>query len=181
MSNESEKPFGELGERLRSLREHIRESLEDASGAAEIDAPTLQSFEEGRERPDEDILHVLLHHFDASDDVAEELWGLAGYQVPKHHGKPSSDDEDMFQSTPAMLILPIDGRILYTDSVQVGVNKQGVVLNFMQNVHGGKTVPVSRVGMSKSHAQSLIKLLQDCLDNVDPKQLSDKNNSDKQG
>ncbi|TXG76747.1 hypothetical protein E6P97_03065 [Patescibacteria group bacterium] len=180
MSKESEKPFGELGERLRSLRERLQESLEDASGAAEIDPPMLQSYEDGTERPEEDILHVLLHHFDASDDVAEELWRLAGYGSSRLHHIPNADDGS-FQSTPAMLVLPIDARILYSDSVQVGVNKQGVTLNFTQNIGpDNKPVPVSRIGMSKEHAQTLVALLQDCLKHADPKQLPEEK-ADKQG
>lgn len=177
LMSEIKKPFAELGAKLKHLRECNQESLEDASGAAEIDALTLQAFEDGIERPDEDILHVLLHHFDASEDIAEELWQLAGYRLAEVESKKSS-----YQATPAIMVLPIDGRILYSDSVHVGVNNQGVVLNFMQNVGlDGKSVPVSRIGMSKDHARSMIKLLSDCLEHAEPKQLPDKKDSDKQG
>jgi len=180
MKDIHKKPFAELGARLKGLRERNQETLEDASGAAEIDAPMLKAFEEGRERPDEDILHVLLHHFDANEETAEELWRLAGYRPL---GSTSANDSDStnYQATPAMFILPIDGRILYSDSVHVGVNKQGVILNFMQNVAPeGKTIPVSRIGMSKDQAQSMIKLLQDCLEHSKPKHLPDQNDSNKQ-
>ncbi|MCA9331229.1 helix-turn-helix domain-containing protein [Candidatus Saccharibacteria bacterium] len=178
MSTETPQPFGELGQRLRLLRERIQETLEDASGAAEIDPPMLQAYEDGTERPDEDILHVLLHHFDVSEDDAEELWRLAGYQSLRSEKGNSSSEDGGFQPTPAMFVLPIDGRILYSDMVHVGVNKQGVVLNFMQNVGpDNKIMPVSRVGMSKDHARALIQLLQDCLDHSEPKQLPEEKDS----
>lgn len=182
MSTESSQPFGELGQRLKSLREHNQETLEDASGAAEIDPPMLQAYEDGIDRPAEDILHVLLHHFDVSDDVAEELWHLAGYQPFRQDKSTAQADDGSFQPTPAMFVLPIDGRILYSDMVHVGVNKQGVVLNFMQNVGpDNKTMPVSRIGMSKDHARALVQLLQDCLNHSGPKQLPRQKDSDKQG
>jgi transcriptional regulator with XRE-family HTH domain len=180
MSEQSNNPFAELGAKLRRLRERKHESLEDASGAAEIDPPTLKSYEEGVERPEEDILHVLLHHFDANEEQADELWSLAGYRG--FDASKQSSDEASFQPTPAMFVLPIDGRILYSDSVHVAVNKQGVVLNFMQNVGpDGKILPVSRIGMSKEHANAMIQLLSDCLQHSDPKQLPNKKDSDKQG
>ncbi len=180
MSELSHNPFAELGAKLRRLRERRQETLEDASGAAEIDPPTLKSYEDGIERPEEDILHVLIHHFDANDEQADELWSLAGYRS-FDTDKPQSDDTS-FQPTPAMFVLPIDGRILYSDSVHVAVNKQGVVLNFMQNVGpDGKILPVSRIGMSKEHAKAMIQLLTDCLEHSEPKQLRRKKDSDKQG
>lgn len=177
MSESKDKPFEILGKKLKSLRERNKESLEDASGAAEIDPPMLEAYEKGIDRPAEDILHVLLHHFDASEDDADELWQLAGYK-----GLGSDDSSSRFQPTPAMMVLPIDGRILYSDAVQIGVNEQGVIINFMQNVApDNKPVPVSRIGMSKEHAETIIRLLRDCLDNAKPKQLPDKNSTDKQG
>jgi transcriptional regulator with XRE-family HTH domain len=180
MSEQSNTPFSELGARLRRLREHRQESIEDASGAAEIDPPTLQSYEDGIERPAEDILHVLLHHFDANEQQVDELWSLAGYRT--FDSDKQSPDDAQFQPTPAVFVLPIDGRILYSDSVHVAVNKQGVVLNFMQNVGpDGKIMPVSRIGMSKQHAKAMIQLLTDCLEHSGPKQIPKQKDSEKQG
>src|SRR5690606_5047526 len=129
---------------------------------------------------EEDILHVLLHHFDANEEQADELWSLAGYRT--FDANKAQTEDSPFQPTPAMFVLPIDGRILYSDSVHVAVNKQGVVLNFMQNVGpDGKILPVSRIGMSKDHARAMMQLLNDCLNHSEPKQLPHKKDSDKQG
>lgn len=166
MNERKRQPFAELGAKLKLLRERKQESLEDASGAVEIDAPMLQAFEEGKERPAEDILHVLLHHFDVQDEVAEEVWNMAGYQLPQDIDMGSSMESarTRHQSVPAMLVLPLDNRILYSDSVQVNANHRGVILNFMQNVGpDNKPVPVSRIGMSREHAEHLLALLGDCL------------------
>ncbi|MCX6729702.1 MAG: hypothetical protein NTV95_03595 [Candidatus Saccharibacteria bacterium] len=60
--------------------------------------------------------------------------------------------------------MPVDLRIVYTDTAHVMVNNFGVVMNFMQtNGNGGQPLAVSRIGMSKEHAQSLIKMLQQSL------------------
>ena len=41
------------------------------------------------------------------------------------------------------------------------VNNHGVVMNFMQGApNGGQPTVVSRLGMSREHAQSLVELLQ---------------------
>lgn len=181
MREQDNKPFSDLGAQLKSLRERNQESIEDASGAAEIDPPTLEAFEEGTERPAEDTLHVLLHHFDVSDEQADELWHLAGYRDDRP-GSTHTGRSDGYQSVPAMFVLPIDGRILYSDSVQVNVNSRGVVINFMQNAGpDGKPIPVSRIGMSKQHAQSMIDLMTECLTRSKPKQLPDKKSTDRQG
>lgn len=183
MSERKRQPFADLGAKLKLLRERKQESLEDASGAAEIDAPTLQAFEEGKERPAEDILHVLLHHFDAQDEVAEELWSMAGYKMPRDVEDAMELSQTKYQSVSAMFVLPLDNRILYSDSVQVNTNNHGVVLSFMQNVGSdNKPAPVSRIGMSREHAQHLLMLLNDCLSNSNrgPKPRSDENATDKQ-
>lgn len=185
MTERNRQPFAKLGAKLKLLRERKQESLEDASGAVEIDAPMLQAFEEGKERPAEDTLHVLLHHFDVQDDVAEEVWGMAGYTSP-HDAETGSraDSSTKYQSMPAMFVLPLDNRILYSDSVQVNANRHGVILSFIQNVGSdNKPLPVSRIGMSREHAEHLLTLLSDCLTNSDPDhpQPPAKTPTDKQG
>ena len=66
--------------------------------------------------------------------------------------------EDMVSQTAFMPLSEL--KISYTDMVHVSVNNFGVVLNFMQNV-GPQNHPVvvSRLGMSKEHAQSVIDVL----------------------
>ena len=61
----------------------------------------------------------------------------------------------------AVMVMPVDMRIAYTDMAHVVVNDHGVVMNFMQT--GGpnnQPMVVSRVGMSKEHAAHIVDLLQ---------------------
>lgn len=48
---------------------------------------------------------------------------------------------------------------MYSDMVQVSSNKYGVVINFIQTAPGGNAAVVSRLGMSKDHAASLVDIL----------------------
>ena len=62
----------------------------------------------------------------------------------------------------------MDARVVYTDNVQVEESKYGVTINFHQSSGvQGKSVPVSRVGMSREQAE---KLLQTLTDKLSPKQ-----------
>jgi len=72
-------PFKTLGTHLKYLREQVRESLAEVSGAVEIDVNVLERIEQGFERPSEDILLLLISHFAMPDQEAVQLWELAGY------------------------------------------------------------------------------------------------------
>ena len=74
------KPYEKLGEQLKTLRQDSKESLAEVSGAVEIDANVLERFEAGIDRPDEDILNLLIDHYNLKDNIADQLWELAGYE-----------------------------------------------------------------------------------------------------
>jgi transcriptional regulator with XRE-family HTH domain len=172
----SDFPYKPLGARLRRLREQLRETLAEVSGAVEIDIEALSSMERGLERPSEDILLLLISHFSAKDEEAERLWDLAGYQREKLRGDSDTEsfnghDEDD-EARPIVMVMPMDARIAYTDMAHVVINDFGVVVNFMQaNGPSNKPFIVSRLGMSREHAQSVIDMLQKALKSSEPKHL----------
>lgn len=47
--------------------------------------------------------------------------------------------------------------ILYTDNINMSVNKNGAVINIMQNVGDGQVRVVARVGMSRDHAREFVE------------------------
>jgi len=50
-------------------------------------------------------------------------------------------------------------------------NNHGVIMNFMQGAGSGKSpLAASRVGMSKEHARSVLKMLEKTLDEADKAQ-----------
>ena len=171
--------FGSLGKQLRSLREAIHETLAEVSGAVEIDIKELASFELGQQRPSEDILLLLISHFGAKDDEAVKLWELAGYNLEKIPGSHMHNDSEG-QARQGVMVAPADARIVYTDMVHVMVNNYGVVMNFMQGAGPNlQPLAITRVGMSREHAKSVLEVLKTTLDQAEhpitpqkPKKLS---------
>lgn len=160
-------PYKTLGARLRGMRERLRESLAEVSGAVEIDLEMLTEIEQGKNRPSEDILLLLISHFAIKEDEATKLWDLAGYEKDTGTNSMSADEFGAIKN--AVMVMPFDIRIVYTDMAHVVVNDHGVVLNFMQtNGPNNQPLVVSRLGMSKEHARSVIELLQKTLAEVEP-------------
>lgn len=169
-------PYKRLGLYLKRLRVKLQESIAEVSGAVEIDASLLNEIETGIKRPSEDILLLLISHFSLKEDEAVQLWELAEFDdgdLPIKNG--SNSDET---TRHAAIVTPEELRISYTDMVHVTVNNYGVVMNFMQSM-GPTNQPmiVSRVGMSKEHAKSVLEVLQKTLEQKSlpaPKSNSDK-------
>ncbi len=154
----SEFPYRSLGIRLKKARQKLQETLAEVSGAVEIDLDTLKDIEYGALRPSEDVLLLLANHFDLSDEATTKLWELAGYDK----AEVGSTDSD----TPnTVFVMPFDVRVVYADMAHVTANEFGVVVNFLQS-GGANSQPmaISRVGMSREHAKSVIRLMQEALD-----------------
>lgn len=153
-----ELPYKVLGARLRRMRESQRESVAEVAGSVEVDLAIIADIEQGKSRPAEDILLLLISHFSVKEDEATKLWELAGYEKLDGLG----DDTSGLRNT--VMVMPVDARVLYTDMAHVVANQHGIVLNFMQtNGPTSQPMMVSRLGMSREHASSLIELLQQAL------------------
>jgi transcriptional regulator with XRE-family HTH domain len=159
--NSSLLPYRALGKKLKTFRVQAKETLADTSGAVEVDVKQMAAYELGQARPAEDILLLLISHFGAHADEAVHLWELAGYNLP---GKPTLN-------IAAVDVQQTDPLILYTDVVDVAVNNHGVVMKFMQTTNQSSPPKiVAKVGMSREHAKSIVKILQITLERTD-KQL----------
>jgi transcriptional regulator with XRE-family HTH domain len=168
-------PYKSLGIRLKRLREKLQETLAEVSGAVEIDTVHLTEIEKGSKRPSEDILLLLISHFGMKEEDATTLWELANYE-PKNTTLANVTPEDV--NNHALMIMPIEPRIIYTDMMHVIVNNYGVVMNFMQGSGpNNQPVAVARIGMSKDHAKSVLEILQKTLAQSDPKGLPASDNS----
>ncbi len=180
-------PYKTLGARLRGMREKLRESLAEVSGAVEIELDALTEIEQGVNRPSEDILLLLISHFALKEDEATKLWEIAGYEKIDEATAMSIDESGDIKNS--VIVMPVDARIAYTDMAHVVANQHGVVVNFMQtNGPGNQPMAVSRLGMSREHAKSLVELLQRTIAGVEqpvqqalpaPKQSKEKKDSKK--
>lgn len=157
--NDKKRPYSELGQKLKAAREHSQQSITEVSGAVEIDEGLLKRIEEGLERPEEDILLLLINLFNVQDNEAVSLWRMADYDRA-YPGDIKVEDGDGLK--PMVMMLALDLRTMYSDGLEVAVNKAGVTLNFLQS-SGQSNLPVARVGMSHSQAELVIKTLEQAL------------------
>lgn len=171
------KPYQTLGNHLRYLREQLSESLAEVSGAVEIDERQLERIEAGHERPAEDILLLLISHFDMQDQEAVQLWELAGYDgMGASQPKVEEIIEDLTSGQKSVVVLlGVDTRTAYSDSVSIESDAAGVTIKFGQLNSKRQAQHVAKVGMSYEQAEEVLHKLQSALlkgkYNKQPKQL----------
>lgn len=167
-------PYSRLGAQLQRLRRAAKETIDELSGAIEWPAAELKAIESGRRRPPEEVLMLIIMHFNLSDRQGISLWEMAGYTPPKSRPRSSrrTSTSGETELKPAIVVMPIDNRVVYTDMAHVMANDFGVILNFLQTTDPAQPpVAVARVGMSRQHAASLLSLLQATLAPQPPKLL----------
>jgi len=156
-------PFKNIGERLKQWRQRVHESIDEVSGAVEIDKDQLLKIEKGLELPSEDILLLLISHLDVEEKDAQTLLEQAGYARAQLDGSGlSSMDEQIIKQT--LMIIPVDNRILYSDSVNVSATPNGLVMDFLQTTNNTQPATIGRIGVSLEHAERLQKLLAEMLE-----------------
>ena len=157
MERPNSQPFALLGQRLKQFRETRRESLAEVSGAVEIEPDLLERFERGEICPSEEILNLLINHFSLQDQEAGQLWEWAGITPGSEQRFDSLQD---LTSKATLVLVAIDSRVQYSDSVNIKVDANGVVFNFMQVGMSGQNVPAARVGMSHEHAERFMHIME---------------------
>lgn len=163
MSETPAEPYSTLGNHLRYLREQQRESVAEVSGAVEIDETVLERIEAGCERPPEEVLMLLISHFNMQDQEAVQLWELAGYDGEHNRGPTRTEDvlqEAMGQNKSVIVVLGLEGRTMYTDNVIVQADTSGVKLNFGQLTSKQQHQPLAKLGMSYEQAAIVLQELQ---------------------
>lgn len=151
-----------LGARLKFLREQWHQSVREVSDTLEIEENMLRAYEDGKTAPPVDILDMLINHFLLTEDQAQDLRELA--DGPREEGEnilPGNLEEMLARQL--VMFLPIDSKVVYTDSMQAIVTDNGVILQFMQQTGNGQSIPISKVGMSRKHAEKVIEVLQNTL------------------
>ena len=166
----NEKPFKAVGDRLKFLREQWQQTIREVSDTLEIDEGTLRSIESGQTLPDIDVLDMLISHFLLTDDQADDLRQLVdntlGKKAPDLGLLPMGLDENLAKQI--VMLMPSDNKVVYTDGMNANVNDHGVILQFMQQTPSSQQpAVVSRVGMSREHAEKIINVLKHTLDEYD--------------
>jgi transcriptional regulator with XRE-family HTH domain len=154
-------PYQTLGHQLLRLRQIRQESVAEVSGAVEIEPSALERFEQGLELPSEDILLLLISHFNIHDDEAVKLWEMAGYD---HEDQAGNSQPQQQGKQPVLMVLGLDSRIVYSNGVHVSADPSGVVMSFTQYADPTQqATAVARVGMSRDQAEKVLETLQQAL------------------
>jgi transcriptional regulator with XRE-family HTH domain len=148
----SKPPFATLGGHLKHLRQQAQQTLAEVSGAVEIDQAALERIENGQERPAEDVLVLLINHFNMADGEADHLWELAGYI---NNDRQTPDQK-------LVLLLALDNRVLYSDGLDINCTPAGMTLTFTQNGQP-EPLPVAKIGLSYDQAARVSDALQRAL------------------
>jgi hypothetical protein len=156
--SEQNAPFITLGRHLKYVREQLQQSLAEVSGAVEIEETALQKIEAGAERPAEDILLLLISHYGLQDQQAVQLWELADYDADAP--EQIRPDADPTNGKSIVMLLALDTRTMYSDGLDISVNKAGMTLNFTQATSKSQTAPIARIGMSLEQAEAVVRKLQ---------------------
>lgn len=175
MSKENGMPYKALGDRIKFLREQWQQSLRELSSVLEIDIDTLKLIEAGKILPESYLLDMMINHFLLTEDQAEDLRELAYISEDKAGGiNFPAGLEDMLAKQ-IVMFMPVDSKVVYTDAMNANVNDHGVMLQFMQQIPGNaQPTVVSRVGMSREHAEKVIRVLTQTLEQYDLNQKSPK-------
>lgn len=165
MPNIEDHPYRAFGAKIKHFREQWKQSVSEVSGTLEIDEIFLKEIESGKTLPTENQLDMIINHFLLTNEQADELRGLA-----HSHSEQIADNliggvEDMLMKQ-LVMYMPVEQRVVYTDGMNVTVNRHGVVLQFTQNSSGGpkiKSNVVCQVGMSREHAEKVVEVLKKTL------------------
>ncbi len=166
-----EKPFADLGKHLRNVRELSKRSIAEVSGAIEIDEKTLKRIEVGQDRPEEDVMLLLISYFNVQDQEALHLWELAEYdsEITDHvqFSETNSDPEvASLMSKSIIMMLAMDVRTMYSDGIDIQTTLAGVTLNFTQtsqNNGQNNNISVAKVGLSHNQAEEVLRSLERAL------------------
>lgn len=165
----TEQPHKALGEKIKHIRQQWKQSIDEVSTTLEIDQKQLKQIESGNVLPNDHTLDMIINHFLLSEEQAMELRAMAMLQGDGLGASIAhSGLEDMLMKQ-VVMYLPVDNRIVYTDSMNATVNKHGMTLQFMQS-QNGKNTPISQVGMSREHAERMLKVIQTTLEKYDKSQ-----------
>lgn len=178
MAESNNQPYKALGAKIKHLRQQWKQSLGEVSGSLEVDEKILKEIESGRTIPSSELLEMIISHFLLTEEQAEELHQLAVVHQANDSEALMGGLEDMIMKQ-IVMYLPLDSKAVYTDRMNATVNKDGVILQFLQNGGPGKqAIPVSQVGMSREHAERVIEVLTKTLQEYDrnqnPKLLPEK-------
>ena len=156
-------PLQLLGQKIRSKRLDLKQSISEVSGSIEVDEKELLKIEVGLKKPSQEVLELLIEHFKISELEASSLFELAGYGMEKL--LPTNLMELLQGMAPKTFIMlsPIEQKIVSSDTLDVHIDKDNIVFDFKQNLGNNQPITVSRVAMNVNNAYQVLDLLSKAL------------------
>lgn len=164
------KPYAKLGIKLKAVRLKTKRTLDEVSGAVEIDVEQLKSIESGLKRPEEEVMLLLISYYNLADKEASSLWAMAHYEsaLSEHmvfDNLPTPNIENIVSqmtSKPMVMLMAIEQRIIYSDGFEISWNEAGLNINFTQNNTGVRpqNLSIAKIGMSYSQVNKLVQALE---------------------
>ena len=152
-----------LGQKIRSKRLDLKQSISEVSGSIEIEEKELLKIETGLKKPSQEVLELLIEHFKITDVEANNLFELAGYTSENVFPSNLMDFLQSLGSKSIIMLSPIEQKIVLSDSLDVFVDKDNIVFNFKQSLGNAQPTSVSRVAMNINQAHQVLDLLSKAL------------------
>ncbi len=157
--------------KLRKVREEQKYTLEQVANAIGVSKVYLSNLENGYEKPSSATLGKLREFYKLNKDFAFEATETANdsslsssdtsKEVSSMPEEQKQKPAGQTQTQTLQIKVPETLNVLYSDSAFVTASRFGLVFDFAQTV--GPTNQqnvVARIGMSKEHAESLMRVLQ---------------------
>lgn len=163
-----------FGKKIKNIRHQKGKNLLEVANAIGVDKSFLSKLENGIRRPSPSVLNSLLNYYKLDISTFNELYELSGLPSISSHnvgiehnlntkGKEvykNMNQEMSSNQTGPQINVPNNLPILYSDSVWVTASPFGLVFDYGQRVGPTNQVNVvARVGLSKEHAEALLRVL----------------------
>lgn len=153
---------------LKKYREIRNINITQASKALGIERSYLSKVEHKHIRPSLDLLRRLIELYSIPETELAYLYAESGYGTGKEIIINQKEGREMLKmdknqnSNEAQVSVPTNTPILYCDSIFITKSDFGLVFDFAQKLGPtNKHTVVSRIGMSKEHAEAFLRILAD--------------------
>lgn len=164
------KSYEDIGRKIKSYRLSKGETVTESAKYLSLNRTYLSKLENGHIKPSKRLLNKMGNYYGLNDGEIMELYHLAGHGKTKDIVKEvqrkevnimdKNLDRTSVEKGAVEISIPGDMPVLYSNAVFITADDYGVILDFAARLGStGKHNVISRVGMSLSHAEDLLRVL----------------------
>lgn len=167
--------FSQIGKAIRLYRTRNNDTLSNLAEYLGIDIGNLSKIETGKRKAPEQVLHKIAERYRLNPLEKNDLYISSGYPHYKEVNYLYMEQNQNAQQVNVQV--PGNLPVLFSDVAGVTSSPFGLVFDFGQRVGSTNQVNVvARVGVSKEHAEALLKVLADKLREMQLKSKTEKKN-----